>query len=369
MNKPTKANEPNQYFTCTPDLDGFSKLYERGVAQVVWTRRVADLETPVSAMLKLGEREENCFLLESVEGGAVRGRYSVIGLRPDVIWRAEGSKAEINRGALLPESTFEALPGNTLEALRNFLAESHIDLPEELPPMAAGVFGYMGYDTVRLIERLPGAGEDVLEVPDGILIRPTVMVIFDSVKDEMVIVTPVRPDPPGPDTEQEGPYFSALRRLEQVVKKLDGPLPRQRKRRATPNRLFGDARSNTPREDYLAMVRKAKDYITAGDIFQVVLSQRFSTPFKLPAFMLYRALRRTNPSPFLFYLNFAGFSIVGSSPEILVRVRDGEVTVRPIAGTRPRGATAKEDQALAADLLADNKRTRGAPDAARPWAQ
>lgn len=328
----------------------FSQVYDTGVPQVVWTRLVADLETPVSAMLKLANERANSFLLESVEGGAVRGRYSIIGLDPDIIWRTSGATAEINRA---PETgdIYTPCDEDALTSLRSLLAESRIDLPEELPPMAAGVFGYMGYDTVRLIEHLPDVNPDPIGLSDAILIRPTVMVIFDAVKDELTLVTPVRH---AADVSADDAYLAASQRLWEATDRLNAPLPHlptlDQGAHAPPNPV-----SNTSPEDYLAMVAKAKDYIAAGDVFQVVLSQRFTAPFTLPSFALYRALRRVNPSPFLYYLNFEGFAIVGSSPEILVRVRDGEVTIRPIAGTRPRGATGEEDAALADELLADAK--------------
>ncbi len=341
-----------------PSLKAFTRRFEAGEAQVVWTRLVADLETPVSAYLKLARTRPRggsmSFLLESVEGGATRGRYSIIGLAPDLIWRAHGDHAEINRNPAADPDAFRPMTGGTLEALRSVLAESRIDLPDDLPPMAAGVFGYMGYDTVRLIEHLPTDKPDPLGLPDAILIRPTVMVIFDSVKDEVTLVTPVYP---GGRLGARTAWRRAVARLGEVVAALEAPLPHvasdeasQRCRARTPA-----PRSNTTPARYKTMVERAKAYIGAGDIFQVVLSQRFSVPFALNPFALYRALRRTNPSPFLFHLDFGDFAIVGSSPEILVRVRAGEVTIRPIAGTRPRGATRAEDEALARDLLADPK--------------
>lgn len=333
-----------------PALDTFRSRYDAGDVQVVWTRTIADLETPVSAMVKLASGRANSFLLESVEGGANRGRYSIIGFDPDVIWRASGERSEINRGPA-ESDVFVACDEPPLDALRALLAESRIDLPESLPPMSAGVFGYMGYDTIRLIERLPEQNPDVLEVPDSILIRPTIMVIFDSVKDEITLVTPVRPDNA---KDAETAYIEAEERLQTVIDALDAPLPHDFDA-ASGHVSPPEQASNTSADDYMAMVERAQEYIAAGDIFQVVLSQRFSAPFTLPSFALYRALRRVNPSPFLYFLQFDGFSIVGSSPEILVRVRDGDVTIRPIAGTRPRGASREEDRALAKELLADQK--------------
>lgn len=333
-----------------PSLDIFSRIYDSGAPQVVWTRLVADLETPVSAFLKLADGRPYSFLFESVEGGAVRGRYSIIGFDPDVIWRANGDHAEINTTPSQDEG-LTACKGGALAALRKLLADSRIELPEELPPMAAGVFGYMGYDTVRLIEHLPCENPDPIGVPDAILVRPTIMVIFDAVTDEITAVTPVRPEP---GVSAENAHNGASERLRDALFRLDTALPHAVRldRGSVP---LPEPQSNTSPEDYMAKVRRAKDYIAAGDIIQVVLSQRFSAPFTLPPFSLYRALRRVNPSPFLYYLDLDGFCVVGSSPEILVRARAGEVTIRPIAGTRPRGATKKEDAALAAELLDDKK--------------
>jgi anthranilate synthase component 1 len=334
-----------------PDFAEFSRIHARAEPQAVWTRLVADLETPVSAMLKLAHDQPMSFLLESVEGGAVRGRYSIIGFAPDLIWRAHGDRAEINRNPARAPEKFEPCPGGTLQALRDLLAESAINLPDSLPPMALGIFGYMGYDTVRLIERLPADKPDPIGIPDALLIRPTVMAIFDAVKDEITVVTPVRPQK---RQSAKTAYNRALERLAMVVEALEKPLAHG----PAPNGAsldFPKSQSNTSPADYEAMVKRAKDYIAAGDIFQVVLSQRFSSPFDLPPFALYRALRRTNPSPFLYYLNFGGFAVAGSSPEILVRVRDGQVTIRPIAGTRRRGETPDEDKRLAEELLSDEK--------------
>jgi anthranilate synthase component 1 len=333
-----------------PALADFAKRYDAGEAQVVWTRLVADLETPVSAMLKISAGRTDCFLLESVEGGAVRGRYSIIGIEPDIIFRAFGGKAEINTDPRAARQRYEPMAGPALDAIRRVIRESRIPLPPGLPPMAAGVFGYLGYDMVRQMEELAPPNPDPLGLPDAILYRPTTIVIFDAVKDEMSIVSAVRPAR-GVSASQA--HARAVDRLMAVVDALDTPLDK------SADAGTGDAGmaivSNTPHERYLAMVQRAKDYIAAGDIFQVVLSQRFEAPFDLPPFALYRALRRTNPSPFLYYFDFGEFSLAGSSPEILVRVRNGDVTVRPIAGTRPRGATPEADQAMAAELLADPK--------------
>jgi anthranilate synthase component 1 len=332
-----------------PAIADFTRAYDAGEAQVVWTRLVADLETPVSAMLKISAGRSDCFLLESVEGGATRGRYSIIGIEPDLVFRAFGTRAEINNDPKTDRNHYTAMAEPTLDALRRVIRESRVKLAPGLPPMAAGVFGYLGYDMVRLMEKLPDPNPDPLGLPDAILFRPTTIVVFDAVKDEVMIVSPVRPEK-GMKAAQA--HARAVDRLMTVVDALDTALDKADSREIDPH---VPVLSNTPRERYLDMVRRAKEYIAAGDIFQVVLSQRFEAPFHLPPFALYRALRRTNPSPFLYYLDFGEFALAGSSPEILVRARDGEVTIRPIAGTRPRGETPEKDKALAAELLADPK--------------
>ena len=339
--------------TIIPDFTAFTRAYEAGAPTVAVTTLVADLETPVSAYLKLSRgRAGDMFLLESVEGGVQRGRYSMIGLDPDLIFRSNGEKAEINRRALIDPDAFVPCPGDPLQALRVLLAESRIKLPPGLPPMAAGVFGYLGYDMVRRMERLAPAKPDPIGAPDALLIRPTVMVVFDAARDEMSIVTPVRP---ARGVSARAAHEAAQARLDAVVAALEAPLDHGSADETDPLLKAGEPVSNTTEAEYKAMVVRAKDYIVAGDAFQIVLSQRFTCRFDLPAFSLYRALRRVNPSPYLCFLDFGNFQIVVSSPEILVRLRDGTVVIRPIAGTRPRGESPSEDEALAAELLADPK--------------
>jgi len=333
-----------------PAVDAFDGRYLQGEPQVVWTTLVADLDTPVSAFLKVAGGQPMSFLLESVEGGAVRGRYSVIGLMPDLVWRTQSGQAQVNRTPRSDVEAFVSCPQPPLIALRELIAESRVAIPESLPPMAAGVFGYLGYDMVRLMEELQPPNPDPIGIPDAILIRPTVVIVFDAVADTVTIVTPVRPQA---DIPASVAYARAADRLYAIVDSLDQPLDKQADPPDGP--LPVASQSNTTPDEFRAMVLRAKDYIAAGDIFQVVLSQRFQAPFDLPAFALYRALRRVNPAPFLYFLDYGGFAVVGSSPEILVRVRDGRVTIRPIAGTRPRGPTPHEDKAFEQELLADPK--------------
>jgi anthranilate synthase component 1 len=334
-----------------PGGSAFAARYAAGEPQLVWTTLNGDLETPVSAFLKLAGGKPHSFLFESVEGGAVRGRYSIIGLDPDLIFRAEGQRAEINREAREKPGAFAPCKQETLSALRDLVAESKLAIPPELPPMAAGIFGYLGYDVVRQMEKLPQPNPDPIRIPDAILIRPTVIVVFDAVKDAMTVITPVRPEK---GVSAKAAQARATERLSAVVDRLEKPLDKQ-----PPQPNFDPlqiaTQSNTTPAEYEKMVLAAKEYIMAGDVFQVVLSQRFEAPFPLPPFSLYRALRRTNPAPYLYFLDFGGFAVAGSSPEILVTARSGKVTVRPIAGTRPRGATPHEDKALEDELLADPK--------------
>lgn len=336
-----------------PGQDEFARFAERygaGEPQLLRRVLVGDCETPVAAFMKLRHASAGpAFLLESVEGGAVRGRYSMIGLEPDLIWRCHRGTASLCRPAL--GESFLDDPRPAFESLRALLAESAVPQEEGLPPMAAGVFGYLGYDMVRLMERLPEPKETGTGVPDAILTRPTMMVVFDSVRDEIHAVTPVRSQP---GVSARVAYERALERLDHVVATLEGPLPSEAAIdiAALPEPAVV---SNTSEAEFHAMVAAAQDYIRAGDIFQVVLSQRFEAPFALPPFALYRALRRVNPAPFLCYLDFGDFQIVCSSPEILVRLREDTVTIRPIAGTRRRGDSAAEDAALAEELLADPK--------------
>jgi anthranilate synthase component 1 len=324
----------------------------KGKHQLIWTRIVADTETPISAMLKLMVPEEPIFLLESVEGGEVRGRYSIIGLKPDLIWRCFGTKAEISR---LHNATLQAFKEDnktTLESLHALLESIRMDIPTGLPPMAAGLIGYHGYDMIRLVEHLPSEKPDTISLPDACLMRPSVMLVFDAVDGVIFLISPIwADDSPLSPSER---YEAAKTRLASVIQTLDSPLPRGTASRSGEPENISFAANMTQR-DYHAMVEKAKEYIRAGDIFQVVPSQRFEAAFPHHPFALYRSLRHTNPSPFLFYLQMGNFSLVGSSPEILVRLRDDTVTIRPIAGTRKRGATREDDIRLAEELLADPK--------------
>jgi anthranilate synthase component I len=311
-----------------------------GLPRLIVRRRVDDTESPVSAMLKLGPMQAGLVLFESVMGGETRGRYSFIGAAPDLWWRVKGGQAETS---LKPDfKKIESTSTDVIGSLRAFIDACKVSGMDDLPPMAAGAFGYLGYDMVRYVEKLPTPKADPTGVPEAMLMRPGVVLIFDGVKQEIILAAPERED-----------TTMTVAKLDSIEALLDQPMPPSRPNDAPPEKIA--FKSNTEKSRYLEMVEQAKTYVRAGDIFQVVPSQRFSAKFKRSPFAFYRALRRLNPSPFMFYVNFGDFQISGSSPEILVRVRDSVVTVRPIAGTLPRGKTPKEDLSNEEKLLADPK--------------
>ena len=320
-----------------------------GRPALVWRQQIADVDTPVAAALKLIEPGRGDFLLESVEGGATRGRFTLLGLAPDLVFRANGRSAEINPRWTQDRDAFAAVEGDPLAALRTLVESCRMDMPEGLPSALACLVGYFAYETVGLVEALPRPAPNPLALPDMLFVRPTLILVFDRLGDSLFLVAPVWPEAGDADSQ----IGSAIDRIETAAAQLTAPLPAASRQAdalepITPQPMLPVGR-------YREMVLRAKDYISAGDIFQVVLAQRFTAPFALPPFDLYRALRRINPSPFLYYLDLPGFALIGSSPEILVRARDGEVTIRPIAGTRPRGKTEAEDTANRDSLLADQK--------------
>ena len=317
----------------SPKLAEFNKKLGLKTDQLVHAQISADMFTPVSVIAKLEKLYEYCFLFESVEGGESRGRYSIIGLGSKLIWKCEGNKAYID-GKLQEE--------NALVSLKKLIRETVIKIPAGLPPMATGLFGYIGYDAVRLFEKLPDKNPDELGIPDGILYLPEIVLVFDSVKDTLSLVVPVY--------AKDGDYKKATQLIKDTVKELG-------KKYKAEKSAGGEIKfsANYTREEFCGMVEKGKEYIRAGDVFQLVPSQRFVSEFKQSPLAFYRSLRHLNPSPFLFFLKNKDFQIIGSSPEILVRLRDGKVTIRPLAGTRKRGKDAAEDAALAADLLGDQK--------------
>ncbi|NHO18896.1 anthranilate synthase component I [Acetobacter oeni] len=337
----------------SPTRTDCARAWERGESTVIFAVDAADLLTPVAAYMRLakmgGSDGRNTLLLESVEGGVSRGRYSIIALRPDLIWRCHDGKATVNHTPDTTPDAFIPVTEAPLDSLRALIRQNRLDLAEGLPPMIAGLFGYLGYDMVRQMEHLPDAPADDLGLPEGVMMRPGLFAVFDTVTDELILAAPLRP-------RQGDTAEAAFTRAETLIREVRACLAAPLSVPAEPQVPALDApRSTYSEAEFEAVVTRIQEYIAAGDAFQVVPSQRFSTSFGLSTLSLYRSLRRINPAPFLFHLDFGEFCLVGSSPEILVRLRDGKMTVRPLAGTRPRGADAAEDKRLEEELLADEK--------------
>ena len=309
-------------------------------ARLIVRRRIGDIETPVGAMMKLGSDDPGSFLFESIAGGERLGRYSFIGLKPEVWFRILNGVAETSASADFSNPKPAAL--KPVDALRQFAEAARAETAEPLPPMASGAFGYVGYDMIQHVEPVDITKPDGLGVPEALLVIPRVMVIFDHIYQELLLIGRV-----SGDTEAE--INVLLDSIEERLQSLPSLPPKDGS--AQPVTLA----SNTTQERYFEIVETCRDYIKAGDIFQVVPSQRFSAPFRQKSISLYRALRRLNPSAFMFHINLGDVRLVGSSPEILVRLREGRVAIRPIAGTRPRSGNAAEDALRAEDLLNDPK--------------
>jgi anthranilate synthase component 1 len=337
-----------------PEYQLFRENCDNGSPQLVWTVLPSDLDTPVLVALKL-QNEKYLGLFESVEGGKSRARYSFITLDPDLIWVCDKAKAKIIHTHTGHEELVAKASGEIFPSLRKIIKDSSFAIPAGLPPMSSGLFGYMGYDMVRYMEKIPDKNPDQIGVPEAMFMRPKLVIVFDSVKDEMIILTTVFKNGDKPETA----YEKATDRIAGLINKLEN----NGFKSAMPGKNINsdkikidiEATSNTSCAEYYQMVEKAREYILAGDIFQVVLAQRFTIDFPRHPFALYRKLRRLNPSPFSFYIKMDNFALVGSSPEILVRMQDGKVTVRPIAGTRPRGVDKAHDLSLEKDLMADEK--------------
>ncbi len=331
----------------TPDRTAAQRLFERGDLLPVYRTLLADLETPVSVYLKLAGMGTSSFLLESVEGGEQVGRYSFLGVNPKGMITVQGRAVTVVRHG--QTTTRDLAPGE--DPLHVIAAEFERVRPvrlEGLPRFVGGAVGYLSYDVVRHFERLPATAGDDLNVPDAAFLLADTLVIFDHAKHQLIVLANAH-NTGDPDAA----YDDAVRRIDQILDALAAPLPYIDE---CPEASDGDLRSNVTRAQFEANVRAAKEYIAAGDAFQIVLSQRFSRRTCAPPFTIYRALRALNPSPYMFFLRFSDdLALIGASPEMMVRLEEGIATVRPIAGTRPRGRDEAEDDALAAELLADEK--------------
>ena len=336
----------------SPNHKIFKKKYDSGKPQVLFTTLSADLYTPVSTLLKF-KNLKYTFLFESVEKGNNKGRYSFLGIEPDLIWECKDKKCLIRN---LKERTIQKIKNETpIESLRKFFLKNKFIIPKNLPPMSAGLFGYIGYDMIQNFENINLKNEDDLNIPDSIFVRPTLMLIFDNVSDKLYVVKSIWPD----SSEAKIVLEKSIKQIKNVIKLLQKPVKVKTQNNFLENHssssLLKGVKSNIEFNEFKKMVNKAKKYIYSGEIFQVVLSRRFKKKIKSSSISIYRALRYLNPSPYLFYINFNNFSVVGSSPEILVRLNDKTVTIRPIAGTRKRGKDLSEDLKLKKELLNDPK--------------
>lgn len=326
-------------------LDGRPSRNGRGVIIPIYKRLSADLLTPVSAFLSLRAGSRYSFLLESVEGGEKLARYSFLGKNPFKIIRAFGGDVTVEHR----DRPAEPVDGNVFSVLQRELDRYDEVKVGGLPRFTSGAVGYMGYDTVRLIERLPDIPADDLGLPDAVWCFYDTFTAFDHVKHQLVLMSGAFVEPNG---DPEAAYRAALDRIAH----LEAELSETHLQSPDPVRIIDEeTKSNFERADFETAVEKTKHYIHEGDIFQAVISQRFSMQFSGDRLNLYRALRQVNPSPYLFYLDLDEFALIGSSPEVLVRVEDGTAEVLPIAGTRPRGSNEDEDERFEAELLADPK--------------
>ncbi len=336
-----------------PDFTSFSEKYHSGVGQLVYMRQPADLLTPISAYLKLAQPKELACLFESVESGRHRGRYSAIALNPISVIKVK------NRKVFIADDVDKEGKGEYIEqderaftVLKSKINEIRFPYPTDLPPLCSGLFGYMSYETVHMIENLPSPKKDSLNVPDMYFFVAGLTVVFDTLYDDVIISCPVFFKA---SLSAKDAYDKAIQTLKETQNLLRDSTPISSPSSDCLQSTKEKMRSNLSSMEYMQKVDKAREYILAGDIFQVVLSQRFTQKFTLPAFQYYRSLRRINPSPYLFYFDFNDFSLAGSSPEILVNVTGKNLHIRPIAGTRRRGKTAEEDSLMASELLADPK--------------
>lgn len=330
-----------------PTLEDFREKAQHGNLIPVYKSILADMETPVSAFYKI-DGDEYAFLLESVEGGENLARYSFLGTNPSILFQSKGNQvkiADLRTGETVECESPDALI--QLEALLNSYQPVHV---EGLPHFHGGVVGYLSYDVVRFVEELPDSTEDDRDLPDCFFMTADTLLVFDHVNHRIKIVANAHID-----GDIDSAYTDALHRIDVLIAKLKRPLRMNAGKRAPEKNTQTRITSNFTKAGYESVVLRAKEYVAAGDIIQVVPSQRFSRPISVDAFEIYRALRTVNPSPYMYYLKFAGVQIVGASPEMMVRVENSRAETRPIAGTRPRGRTPAEDAALAEELLADPK--------------
>ena len=322
----------------------FRKKHLKNNHQILFKSKICKEYYKVENLFKFLLAEKNSFIFESVEKGKIKGRYTIIGLNPDKIWDINKNIATIN---CLGKRTKKKV--KPLVYINKLIKDFNIKIPKQLPSMSSMIVGYFSYDVIRYIEKIPNNCIDDLKIPDVRLSRPNNLVIYDNFKKKIYYIENVYADVKIKNYKEK--YNSIMNKFELFQNYENIKLPEKFTFKKNKNLI----KSNTSKERFKSLIKKAKTYIEKGDIFQVVLSQRFERKFEKKPIEIYNYLRKSNPSPFMFYFNYEDFNILGSSPEILVRLRNGEVTIRPIAGTRPRGKNIKEDKQYELDLLKDKK--------------
>ena len=327
-----------------PEFKAFKEKYEKNISQVVSFKFSNNEKTITSSFLKTSKKNKNSFLFESLEDGDTNGRFSIIGLNPDLVFKVIDNQSIIEENGNEISREYDRVN----ESIKKFIKDSHLEIPENIPSVAAGVYGYIGYDFVRNIEILPNQNKDALGIPDIVLLRPSVTIVFDNISKEISIFSCSRPKEN--QTADEN-YKNIEKNIKETFISLNNESIEEKKYSKQKN--IENPKSNTSKDEYFEMVKKAREYIIAGDIFQVVPSQRFFTPFKISPFKLYESLRKINPSPYMYYLDLEDFYIVGSSPETLVKTENNKITIKPIAGTRLKKKYPNRE--LEKELLSDPK--------------
>ena len=322
----------------------FKKKHSKKKHQILFKSFKCNDYYRVENLYKFLLAEKNSFIFESVEKGTIRGRYTIIGLNPDKIWDINNNIITLNANGKKTR-----IKTNPLNYINKLIKNFKIEMPNQLPSMASMLVGYFSYDIIRYIEKIPNKCIDDLKIPDVRISRPKNLIIYDNLKKKIYYIENVYADTKIKSYQET--YESIIKRFQLYENFENIKLPEQFTFK--PNKNF--IKSNISKNRFKLLVKKAKSYIKKGDIFQVVLSQRFERKINKSPIEIYNYLRNSNPSPFMFYFNYEDFNVLGSSPEILVRLRKGEVTIRPIAGTRPRGRNKKEDKKYVSDLLKDKK--------------
>ena len=322
----------------------FKKNHSKKKHQILFRTRTCREYYKVENLFKLLLAEKNSFIFESVEKGSIKGRYTIIGLNPDKIWDINKNTISLNSSGKITK-----IKADPLKFINKLIKDFDIKIPNQLPSMSSMLVGYFSYDIIRYVEKIPNNCKDDLNIPDVRLSRPKNLIIYDNLKKKIYYIENVYADTKIINYKNE--YNSICKKFDLYEDFENIRLPDQFTYKANKNLI----KSNTTKEKFMSLVKKAKTYIEKGDIFQVVLSQRFERVLNKKPIEIYNYLRKSNPSPFMFFFNYDDFNILGSSPEILVRLRKGEITIRPIAGTRPRGKNTKEDKKYELDLLKDKK--------------